>query len=197
MAGEPFMKASYLQDSLKSLEYLGLALKSKVLARIPQSTLREIEESVRGTWLPVELDVIVTEAAAEELGNDGVQDWSAEAMVRSAQGPIIGPFFKTIIALWEPTPKKLYKYAPKAFRSMYRNCGELSVKQVGPETERLTFSGLPFQIINSLPYLRSIAGALEGVIRLCRMNGTVTIEKEAMIPNRREFVASWNPLRRS
>lgn len=187
----PIMRASYIQDSLKSLDYLGPDRKRRVRAMMPADVLHEIESSMRGTWLPVELDIIITEAASRELGNNGVADWCAEALVRSADGPLIGPFLRTVVALWEPKPRTLYKYVPIIHGNIYKNCGVVTIKHAGPHAERIVFSGLPLQIINSLPYLSSIAGALEGAIRLCRLKGSVVLDQDTVAPQRREFLASW------
>src|SRR5687768_11064744 len=123
MPEAPEMRASHLKSNVESLAALGAARESEIRAAVA-SVVRAVEDASRVAWLPLALDVRLTEAVAHACGLEGMKRWSSDAIVRSADGPLLGPVIRGLHAIGL-APATTLKRAPYAWGLVYRGCGEL------------------------------------------------------------------------
>lgn len=159
----PQMRASYMISNLKALERLGPKDERAVRATVPD-VVREIEESVSIAWLPLELDVRMTEAVEQVCGGVRLRRWCAEAMVDSMSGPLLRPMLSAVQRMGI-TPHTALRRTPYGWKLIYRNCGALDYNQLDARSASIVLRAAPPQMTGET-YLNAIAGTFEGVIEV-------------------------------
>src|SRR6185503_18248737 len=98
------MRASQMKTNVASLAELG-EVGTRVLAAVRPQTLEEIDRTVGVSWLPVGLDVELTEAADRMLGRDGLERWSRDSMRKSFDGPLLRHMVEGAVRLFGLEPR--------------------------------------------------------------------------------------------
>lgn len=185
----PLMRASYLQSNVESLGRLGARTEADIRRRAVRA-VEEIERALRTAWLPLQLDIELTDAIEQLAGRDATRELARHAIAVSAEGPLLRPFLRALKAVGL-TPHAGFKVAPKAWRSVYRFCGELEVERDDDRAVTLTQHDAPEAILYSEAYQVGIAGALEGVVLLTG-GAAPSVEPEAHGPLRRvRYRCTW------
>lgn len=157
------MRASHLQANLRMLSKLSREQEARVRADASE-TVRAIEGSARTAWLPLSLDVALNNAVYDVAGPRGLRNWSREAIMESARGPLLGPIRRGLLRLGI-TPQSSLKRAPLAWKLMYRDCGEIRYTGSGSHAAELALVDPPDLLLTE-SYLLTIEGALDAAIAL-------------------------------
>ncbi|MDQ3033619.1 MAG: hypothetical protein M3Y87_14465 [Myxococcota bacterium] len=173
MRQAPQMRASHLKSNLESLADLGVEHEQAVRSAVAD-VVRQIEESSRVAWLPLELDLELTDAVDRHVGRERMKRWGREAIARSAQGPLLRPLMLGLQAMGL-TPHTALKRAPYAWTLIYRGCGDLEYQHAGEREIVLVHDRVPTAMLRSTSYLHGIAGAFDGAIEI---GGGLDIESE-------------------
>lgn len=168
------MRASYVKENLAAVDGLGAAESRRVRARITPATIARIDTAVRTEWLPVEIDVELTEAVDAELGEEMLVEQNRRSFLAAFQGPLLKPILSSAIALSGATPGALLRFASSAWSSVYRECGEIAVER-RDRGAVITWSRLPDPILASRPYLVGTRGVFEGGVELMKSKGRCTL----------------------
>lgn len=140
-------------SKMKALEALEPSVKSRILNRISKKTLEAIDQAKDSEWLPIEYSIELCESVDTEIGEDGVIKWSKEAVGHSIKASVIGPFFLAALNMLKFRPTLVIKLSPKLWKSVCRNCGELSTSEASSGCIHVELNGLPLEIVSSRPYL--------------------------------------------
>jgi hypothetical protein len=187
----PLIRASNIQQNLKSLNMFSPSISEQIKQQIPEAVLSQVTTAARSEWLPLELDIAVTEAVCKVAGTQNLIDWSRDALVKSADGPLIGPFVRGSLRLFGITPAGLYKLGPKIWSVVYRNCGIASYKVVASKLVHVTIEGVPMIMRQSNAYLLGVGGAIEAPMVFCRVKGKIKLDPSLETPSSVCYVASW------
>ncbi|MFK7999316.1 MAG: hypothetical protein AB8H86_06945 [Polyangiales bacterium] len=166
-ASIPQMKASHMQSNVVCLALLGEAKEAEVRAACSE-IIAEIDASIRSTWLPVELDVVLTQAVEDICGAEATEEWARQAVYQSAKGPLMGPIIGGLTRLGLG-PRHGLRRVPAVWNLIYRNCGSMSC-EADPGVASLVLKS-PTPKMNDT-YLRGIGAAFEGLILI--LGSTVT-----------------------
>jgi len=169
------IRAGQAQANLKALGLLKPATRERVQRHLSPETIEAIRNANRFTWIPVKLDIEVTEAVHEECGETGLTDWAKESFLQAMKTPVLGPMYNGIVRLFNIQPAGMFKLAPLAWRAAYRNCGELTIEEVSSGLKG-TISSLPAILAASRPYFIGVAGVFEAVLNLNRNQGKVLLK---------------------
>jgi hypothetical protein len=159
-----------------------------VQRHLSPETVETIREANRFTWIPVSLDIEVTEAVHEETGEDGLMDWAKEGFLHAMKTPVLGPMFSGIVRLFGIQPAGMFKLAPLAWRAAYRNCGELTVQEVSGVGLRGALDDLPPHVAECRPYFIGVAGVFDAVLHLSQHEGKVILKNLSPRRRRAEFL---------
>jgi hypothetical protein len=192
MPREPRMRASYIQGNLHALELLGPEHAARIHAALGPGLTRTIRQASRVDWLPLSVDLALTAAVFREVGIEGLRAWGRNALLVSADGPLLRPILRAAISLFGLTPLSLLRHMPMAWRQVYQECGVVRVEQVTPRELRIHVDGLPEAMAEDTPYLEGIAGAIEGALQLARSKGTVSLSRASTVSV--VFDVIWEPL---
>ncbi len=153
--------------------------RSEIRARISSDVLEQVANSVSVAWLPVECDVHITRAVVDVLGVRGNRRWSRDALLRSANGPLLKPILDGASAPVGLTPHALYKVGPRAFGMIYRDLGEVRYEHIDPRHARIVHEAIPASLVDAPWYLEGIAGAFEAPYVFLGLEGDVAMELDA------------------
>src|SRR5690606_10752912 len=125
------MRVSHLKANLESLDDLGAEHAARVRAEAA-GIVSAIQAAVSVAWLPIELDVELTDAVERVAGRARMREWSRNAIVRSTEGPLLRPMLSALTRMGM-TPHSAFKRVPYGWSLIYRGCGDLSYEAVGPK----------------------------------------------------------------
>ena len=185
---EPQMRAHHLQSSLEAVDVLGPEVTADVHSRVSPSTLETIRRAPHD-WLPIALDVELTEAIAAVIGIEGVRRWSHDALARSLDKPFMSPLLGAL-RVFGVTPAGYTKLGPRGWAGIYRDAGALVREQTGPSEVLLTHVDVPPVVMASEATHEGTAGAFEVVLKACRVAGEVRLSRGV---DEVRYIMSWRP----
>ncbi|MCG8590179.1 MAG: hypothetical protein MJE66_12880 [Proteobacteria bacterium] len=162
MAGEPRILASIVQGSLEAFDTLEGDLGAQVRQRLKPETLERVETTSQVAWLPVALDVELTEAFFAVAGRERAERVLRENLAASFDRPLLKPMLEGAFAIFGRSPERMLKWSSKVWSLLYRDCGQM--KLVSGEAGRATLElvDLTPEIAGSRNYLRGVAAAVLG-----------------------------------
>ena len=173
------MRASHIDSNLHSLAALGPEREQAILEQVPEG-VRAVEESSRVSWLPLELDVQLTDAVERVCGRERMKRWARDAILRSSEGWLLRPVVVGLSALGL-TPQGALKRVPTGWSLVYRDCGSLRYERADARGITLVHDDVPDAMLENLTYLEGIAGAFEGIAEIgggARARSTVEVDPE-------------------
>lgn len=173
------MRASHIDSNLRSLAALGEERQRAILAQVPE-VVRAVDTASRVAWLPLELDVQLTDAVERTCGREPMKRWARDAITRSAEGWLLRPVLVGLSALGI-TPEGALQRVPSGWPLVYRDCGEVHYQHADPHGITLVHSDVPAAMIESPTYLQGIAGAFEGVAEIGgarQVRSSVDVDRE-------------------
>lgn len=184
------MRASFMHSNFEALSALGAGAAARVRARLPVATVREIEEASRLAWLPVELDIAITDAIDTELGREAMRRWAREGLLRSTEGPLLSPIIRSARTIFGITPHSFFRRASNMWAMIYRGCGELRLLDESEGRVVLELRGAPQVFRRSPAYLEGIAATFEAATVLAgepdRIRVTIDARGEPIV-----FTGCW------
>lgn len=173
------MRASQIDSNLRSLAALGAERERAIREQLPD-VVRAVEQASRVAWLPVELDIRLTDAVERACGLERMKRWARDAIERSSEGWLLRPVVIGLSALGL-TPDGALKRVPSAWPLVFRDSGRLHYEHADRHGITLVHSDVPAAICRSPTYLESIAGSFEGVAEIGgakQVRSSVEIERD-------------------
>lgn len=174
-----------------ALESLGDEKKNRVLGRLSKDTLQAIQNAKEDGWLPIAVNLELVRCAAAELGEDEVHRLGMKSFTFSVNSFVVGPFFRTAITLFKIKPSAVFKLSPQIWKSIHRNCGDLTVVEKEIKTVQILLSNVPLEMASSRSYLIGIAGCLQAVLALSNVTGKVVLESQSEKDHSAAYLLSW------
>jgi len=187
----PLMRASYLKESVGLLDHLPPEQADKVRELVPAQILQEVQEATKVDWLPLDHDIVFTDVLGQVLGERGVRDLARDAMIRAASGTLLKPFINSAVKLFGLSPKGILRLSKQFWRAVYRNCGQIMTVQDEPRLAHVVFESLARQVIDSPMYRASMLGTLEGVLKICQVEGSATLEEMDRASGKLVLAVRW------
>jgi hypothetical protein len=171
------IRGSQVKTNVANLVNLGEAGR-RVLAAVRLSTLDAIDHASRVDWLPIELDIELNECVDRVLGRKALERWSRDTIRASMSGPLLGPLVNGAIRLFGLDPYSILKLAPRAYGSLFRDCGTLTWLNENASKAELRLTNAPLVIPSSDAYLAGISASLGAVFTITHTHGSVTARKQ-------------------
>jgi hypothetical protein len=170
----PRILAGFVQGTIAGLEP---AAAEGVRARLAPATRDALERSSRLAWLPIDVDVELTDAIYAELGAARAREMFRRNLSAALDTPILRSLAQGALRLFGASPERLFAWAPKAYAQLYRDAGEMRFERDGPGAARLELSRLPPAVASSRDYLDGMASAFAAGFDLMGIKGEVTVER--------------------
>jgi hypothetical protein len=169
---------------LQALEAERLPL---VLARLPSDVRRGLAEAAISDRIPAAWDLALVRAEVQTIGRDATRRVARAVLVDSLGGPQLGALLSAALQLFGAAPPKLYGWAGRGWGHVTQGCGTLRLERTAPEEAWLVLEGMPAELADP-DYLEAIAGALEAIPAVCKLEGDVSVQPR---PDGGRFHARW------
>jgi hypothetical protein len=184
----PAVRAAHLKDDLKALSILGPEVEAGVRARLTPALLAQLTESTNTSWIPIAINVEMTEAVHALAGAVGSRAWARESFLASLKG-FFKPLLQAITTIFDPSPATISRHAPRAWNATYRDCGDLIIENLAPDQLRVSLSGFPKPLLQ-VGFRAALAGTFEATYVFCDIDGTVELEPD--VPGKDpSYLVAW------
>jgi hypothetical protein len=172
---------------LKALAELEPASLADVLSRLPPEAQAGLNDAARSDRIPAAWDLALVRAQVACLGRERMRTVARATMLDSFTGPLLGSLVTSALRLFGLSPGALYGWAGRGWDHVTQGCGWLRLERSEGTEAWLVLSGVPAEL-DDRDYLEAIAGTLEAVLGLCRVEGEVRTEPR---PGGGRFHARW------
>lgn len=186
------IRAALPLQSLRVLEAIAGSEHTRVLARLRPETLRLLRSVGSLEWLPIGIDIELGLAVADVLGPDVDRERARLVVLHCFETPLLRPFITGADMLFGLSPAALIATVPRGWPAVYRDAGVLRYEVDGGLRRVIIYEAVPPEVIGSRLYLESLAGALESVFDLSKVEGSVTLGRIDVAARRAELHFEWS-----
>ncbi len=192
-----FIKASHLQANIESISLLPESAAVEVKRRAAGPIAQGLALS-RSHWAPLELDLEIANTIYDVVGPRGLRDLNAEALRRSADGPLLRPIRDAARRILGARPDAILRFVHQGWGAIFKDVGEATwfpddddvldgrggFPAHGDKTARPVFSSRlnggtivasnqPQVALDARAWPEGCAGAIDGVFAVVGASGSV------------------------
>jgi hypothetical protein len=188
---QPEIRCRQMKSKLLALESFGPAVRDRILQRFSKATVQAILVAQDEDWLPIEFNIELCECVKAEVGEQGVYEWGLKTFNNSINSSIIAPFIRVALNLFKTGPATLLQLGPHLWKTIYRNCGEISINKTAPKDIQIIFQNLPLVMARSRICMIGMAAFLQGMMPFSGVKGNVLVEQLSEKTQSAVINASW------
>lgn len=186
------IRAALPLQSMRVLESVAGSQHRRVLARLQPTTLQRLRSAAWLEWLPLEIDLELSQAVADVFGADIDRARAHLCVLHLFKTPLLRPFIRGAVILFGLSPGTLIATVPRGWPAIFRNAGVMRYEVDGGLHRSLIYEDVPPVVLGNPQYLESLAGALESVFALSKVNGSVTVGPLDVAARRVELHFEWS-----
>lgn len=187
----PRILAGFVQGTLAAVCALDAGLGERVASRLAPETRERVAHASRIAWLPLSVDVELTDAIYAELGASRAREIFRTNLTGALDAPVLRSLAQGALRLFGASPERVYAWAPRVYSQLYRDAGVMRFAHDAPGSARLELEALPACVAESASYLDGIAAAIAGGFDFMGEKGEVRIELHAPAARRATFRLEW------
>lgn len=170
---------------------------ARPLALLPEEALRSVSAASGLDWLPVAINLQVTQAIYDGLGGAEADRFFRAHTVASLDGPILQTLVTTAVRMFGLDPVSFARWVPRAWHMLFRGVGEWQVEELQPEATSavLTLARLPRACAEHATWIRSVSHSLGALYDLAQVQGIVEVPLLAQDATQVAFRLRWTPRR--
>jgi len=169
--------AGFVRSTLDTADRVDAELGARVRARLKPETRRALELASAVSYVPVEIDVEVTERLFDEAGATRACEVLRENLSISLETPLLSALVSGALRLFGRVPARVLGWASKMWSQIYRDAGTMEWVAEGPETGRFELRDLPACVARSRPYLVGFAAAMSAGLEMIGVEGDVQLDR--------------------
>lgn len=182
------MLGGFVQGTLEAIDGHDPALGRRVREALAPETRAAIEGASRIGFVPVALDVEVTERLYAVAGPDTARAILRANLAATFTSPLLRSFMDMALRLRGRDPARLFEWGSKVWNQLYRGCGAMAFQGLGPGEGRCVLEGLPPEIAEHPEYLDGAAAAISALFDLVEIEGRA--ELKAVDPDGQRAIIS-------
>jgi len=164
---------------------------NRVRVSLKPDVLEVIETASPISWLPVEVDIELTECFFRVAGAERARRAFREALAQAIERPLLRPLLEGALGIFGRDPVKILRWVPKAWSLIYRDCGEMRCAHAGEGSARLELGLLPAPIVHSRCYLTGTAATVSAFFDWLGIEGQVRLEGPCATTRTATLHLSW------
>lgn len=176
-----FIKASHLQANIESIDLLPASVVLEVKRRAAASIATGMALS-RSHWAPLELDLDISNIIYDLVGAKGLRALNAEALRRSADGPLLRPIRDAARRILGVRPDAILRFVPQGWGAIFKDVGEaIWLPDADKRGGTVVVNNQPDVALNARAWPEGCAGAIDGLYAAVGATGSVepTIDRAA------------------
>lgn len=193
MEGQPRIVAALAQSTFEELAAPDTDLGRRVRARMDPRHVELLQNTSRVGWLPVEVDVDLTESLFVEAGPLAARAAFRKALRDALSAPLLRPLVSAAGAVLGSGPAQMLKWAPRIWNLVYRDAGDFRVTDVQARTAVVELRELPDVICESRVYLDGTAASLLGYFDTVDHECAVRLSGPDPVRRTASFELRWCP----
>lgn len=187
------VRGRHLKQLVASLE--GWQGGARPLALLTDDTLRTVAAASGLDWLPVSVNLRLTQAVYDGLGAAEADRFFRAHTLASFDGPVLRTLVVTAVRILGLDPASFARWVPRAWHLLFRGVGEWSASEDGPASAVLTLARLPIECAAHPVWLRSVARSLEALFDLAKVKGAAELAPRGAGAPQAVFRLRWTPRR--
>lgn len=188
----PEIRCKQMKSKLQALDLFGPAVRDRILQRFSKDTIAAIFRAKDEDWVPIEFNIDLCECIKSEVGEQGIYEWGVKTFNNSINSSMIAPFIRVALNLFKTGPGTILLLGPSMWKSIYRNCGEISINRKKPGCIEIVFSNLPPVMARSRICMVGMAAFLQGIVPFTGVKGNVLLEQLSEENRQALIVANWD-----
>jgi len=188
----PRMRAGQLHEALALVDELPPLVARAVRERYDPHFLKEIAQSTRLTWIPIDYGIQLAVAYQDVLGEKDTFQWGRATMLRVTSKAWVRPLRDTAIRIFGLTPKGLYRFAPRFWDAVYSQSGELVCVARSEGAVTIVLNNIPKAMLSAPGHLTAMSGAFAAALEICEVRGDVWMRPLTAGDNRCTFDVIWS-----
>jgi hypothetical protein len=189
--GGPVVRAAFTQAALAAVDGLPGDVRKRVRESIPRDALARVTGAGRLEWIPVELDMAVTEAITSVLGPERSARFWKKSLLYTMETPLLEPILAGATNLFGLVPGSLLRWAPRVWEALYRDAGVMTVSEIGGSSALVSMSALAPALARSPAFVEAVRASLEALFAITRTAGEVRLVDVDLPAGRASFDVSW------
>lgn len=183
-------RGRYMKDYLAAVRRLPPSKQEAVLEGL-EPLVDTIEQASNLAWLPVSVNLELTEAIFRALGEEAADVFYQNWLKRQMSAPAFAGLVRTALALFRFDTAAIAKWIPKAFDLMYRDYGTFTVEVVSPLQLRVELLDVPRELLTHGPWQRSVCSGMYALFFLTGVKGTVELAEVSLPKRTLAFSLAW------
>ena len=171
MVDGPGVRARHMKNLLASIDRLPPDESGRVRALVPDPLARAVADATSIDWLPLEVNLVVTRALHEGLGDARFYRFFRDQLVEAFSGPLLRVIVDAALRVFRVDATSFTSWVGRGWGLVFRDCGAWAVEGAGPGMARLRIEALPGACVEDEVWLRSVAHSLDAFWVLARTQG--------------------------
>jgi hypothetical protein len=185
------VRARHMKTFLEAIDALKPADAESVRSLARPETLEEIETCLPSAWLPIEMDVELTEHVSNVLGAARADQFYQKLTLGDYETSVFKSFIDMTVRMIGLSPTTYVKMVPHGFGLMYRDYGSLRALEREENRARLLFSAIPAVCCRNPLWLESVRSSFHTAFDLTKTRGLVEWDGLDLQGRRAVFSFRW------
>jgi hypothetical protein len=190
---DPAVRAAFTQAALHAVLAAEPEVSARVRAALPAATLERVLDAGRGEWLPVAVDMDVTEAIAAVLGPERGAEFWRKSLLLTLDSPLLKPIVDGAIEIFGLAPEALLRWVPRGWSAVYRNCGNMTVLERGLRSGRVGFDDITPALLRSDVFIEALRASFEALFTVCHVYGEAKVDSLDRATRSAIYALTWTP----
>ncbi|HMJ13994.1 MAG TPA: hypothetical protein VK524_21400 [Polyangiaceae bacterium] len=187
----PFVRARHMKTFVETIDALDERVRARIYARLAADDIETIAQAVPVVWLPMNLNVLVTDATSLELGPQGAHDFFRALVTAEYRTDTFRSFLASIGRLLGLTPSTYVKMTPKGWELVFKNCGSFRPMERERERARLEYKDIPQMCVQNQLWMESVRSSFYSAFELTGVSGDIRWEELDLNRRRAIFLFTW------
>jgi len=163
----------------------------RVRALVAPEIVQAVGDAVSVDWLPIEMNLAVTRAIHQALGDAAFYRFFRDMLHDSFSGPLLRVIVEAALRVFRFDAASFAGWVGRGWGQVFRSCGTWLVERVGDREARLRIESLPDVCLRDDVWLRSVAYSLDAFWLFARTTGECALTGKDLERRTATYRLAW------
>ncbi|HEY6556176.1 MAG TPA: hypothetical protein VI072_02845 [Polyangiaceae bacterium] len=189
---KPAVRARHMKTFVDTIDALEPPVRERIRARLPPGHVSAIDEAVPAVWLPMDINLAVTDATSLELGPRDAQAFFRALVSAEYETDTFRAFLASVARLLGLTPSTYVKMAPRGWELVFKNCGALRPLERERHRAWLEYTDIPSVCLQNDLWMESVRSSFYSAFDLTHVRGEIRWQELDFDKRRAIFLFVWS-----